>query len=330
MLKRLQLKNFMSWRALDLEFDQIVSLVGTSNNGKTNVLRALRMVLLAENWPESAVHDGQSHSVVDLTFADGRRIQREWKKGKSHWTLTDCAGKKTQYEGVRGMATELAKFTGVQPITVDELTGPEQYNFMDVDDEPLFVKGRDETVQRRMAGLTGTNELEVVRDKLDTRRKSCTSVLAGLQGQLTGLKTLLKTNQEDFQALQQTAQDIDSCYETWKNVNDQIDQLDSELNKARHKRELLGVKAVAEADCWGLKSVMSRVQDYYAQYTAVCEQYSREQQRQRLLQTWASNKAHVELARTKLKDLETELGLHELEARLEESPEVCPSCGRPV
>lgn len=88
MLEKLQLRNFQRHARLDLDLDQLVTvLVGRSDCGKTAVLRALRW--LATNRPAGTafVCHGRRRAAVRLVFDSGRTAVRTRGPGRNDLQL---------------------------------------------------------------------------------------------------------------------------------------------------------------------------------------------------------------------------------------------------
>jgi exonuclease SbcC len=57
-IRKIRIQNYTSHQDTTIEFDKLVtSIVGFSDQGKTNVFHALRTVLFAEDWPVTDIRD---------------------------------------------------------------------------------------------------------------------------------------------------------------------------------------------------------------------------------------------------------------------------------
>lgn len=83
MLERIELNNFQCHTNLSLEFDQITTLVGASDSGKTAVLRALDWVCFNRGRTALLLRRGCKDMTVKLTV-DGHTITRTTKQN-SYW-----------------------------------------------------------------------------------------------------------------------------------------------------------------------------------------------------------------------------------------------------
>jgi recombinational DNA repair ATPase RecF len=55
-IRRVCIENYRSIESLDLEFSSVNALVGANNSGKSNILRALN-IILGETWPSRPFSD---------------------------------------------------------------------------------------------------------------------------------------------------------------------------------------------------------------------------------------------------------------------------------
>lgn len=86
-LEKLQIINFQCHKKLEIKFDPYVTVItGSSDIGKSSVIRALRWV--CQNYPqgESFIKDGAKGALVKL-FIDGKEIKRKRGKGQNTYLL---------------------------------------------------------------------------------------------------------------------------------------------------------------------------------------------------------------------------------------------------
>jgi predicted ATP-dependent endonuclease of OLD family len=87
-LKRLQLRNFKSWREVDIEFGAITMLFGANSSGKTALLQFLLLLKQTVEHPDPTIplFWGDERSPVDLGgYLDA--IHRHDPARKLEWQL---------------------------------------------------------------------------------------------------------------------------------------------------------------------------------------------------------------------------------------------------
>lgn len=212
-LKQLKLENFKSHSNSVIVFDQITSLIGRNDCGKTNILRALKLLLHHEDWPTSWIKYGKTSASIELTLVDGTIITRK-RTLKSQSIEVVKGGKTTTFTGKEDATEFLQKAVGIKKITLDETTGPEDLNFIEVNANPYLIGGRADTVQRKVAGIVGANTIDDIRSRLTKEAKD-------LESQITSLD-------ETISKLNPTVQGGKSFIERANNILKDIQELDNQ------------------------------------------------------------------------------------------------------
>ena len=69
--QKIRIKNFQCWGKLQIKFGRITSIVGSSDCGKSAIIRALRWVLLNQSNGLSDIKEGAKESSVELFVSNG-------------------------------------------------------------------------------------------------------------------------------------------------------------------------------------------------------------------------------------------------------------------
>ena len=204
-LKSLHVKNFKSHQNSKIEFGQITSIIGRSDSGKTNLFRALKLLLHHEDWPAGWIRYGQETASIELELVDGTTITRKRTKTTQSVSISVC-GKIEIYEGKKDATEFIQKALGIKKVTLDESTGPEDLNFVEVHDGPYLIGGRADTVQRKIAGIVGANEIDDARSKLLKKTKELEiqssflgAEIARLTPEITNRESRFKSTQDSLQ-----------------------------------------------------------------------------------------------------------------------------------
>lgn len=88
MLAKLGLKNIQCHRDLLINLDKITVFTGSTDSGKTSILRGLQYALLNNNSGDAITTNGESMCEVSLT-CDNHTITRGWSKSKNYYALDD-------------------------------------------------------------------------------------------------------------------------------------------------------------------------------------------------------------------------------------------------
>ena len=89
MLTRMRIVNIQKHKDLELLLDKINVIVGTTDSGKTSVLRALTWALTNDDAGENLINNQGAKSCCVEIDADGNVIKRSWSKGKNAYSLDD-------------------------------------------------------------------------------------------------------------------------------------------------------------------------------------------------------------------------------------------------
>lgn len=87
MLESIRLKNFQKHRAIEIEFDPLVTCItGQSGAGKSSILRAIRWICINRPSGDSFIRHGKKGTVGELTV-DGVKVIRKKGSGKNEYLL---------------------------------------------------------------------------------------------------------------------------------------------------------------------------------------------------------------------------------------------------
>lgn len=166
MINRLRLKNFQSWKALDMPLAPITMLVGAGNSGKTAIYRAITAALQNNGGDEGIRHEADKAKVM-LDMEDRSLL---WEKARGvgavyHTSIDD----KVQDYTKTGQTTpeEIVDAFGFRPVELDKNLSiwPQ---FKDQWDRPFLVFESGSRTAKVLGKLT---KLDVfVRAQMNARR----------------------------------------------------------------------------------------------------------------------------------------------------------------
>lgn len=230
---KLRLVNFKSHKDSEINFDKITSLIGKNSAGKTNVLRALKLVLFNQAWPAKWIRYGQDSASIEVHLSDGTVITR--KRTKSNQSIeVSSKGVVTSFKGQQDAQAFIEKVTGIRKLTLDETTGEEDLNFIPVNEPPYLLSCRADVVQRKIAGILGLNTIDDAKTRLIKKQKKEVEQQEALEGQIsaleaevTPLKSILDSSKHLFTKLHDINYKRDDTRQRLENLNDFIHKLET-------------------------------------------------------------------------------------------------------
>ena len=202
--------NFKSHADSKIVFDSLeTSFVGTSDHGKTTILKALHLVCQHGNWPEDWIRKGTDSGWVEVELTNGNRVRRDRTRTSQSTTVT-IGGVTKKLEGVKTAEPYVRKALGFNLIILDESTGPEDLNFIGVNDSSYGMNSSPEVMLRKISGILGTNVIEDARNrltkenkKLSSKRENVLEELGPLRARVIARKSLLELMENSFNELNQ-------------------------------------------------------------------------------------------------------------------------------
>lgn len=223
-IKLLHIKNFKSHADTLIEFDQITSITGRNDCGKTNILRALKMLLHHTDWPTSWIRYGEDSASVKLELTDGTIVERKRSLKSQSVIVTKKDGLVTIFEGKKDATDYIEKVVGIRKVTLDESTGPEDLNFVDVHDGPYLLGGRSDTVQRKVAGIVGANRIDDARNRLIKRAKKLETKVEELKVELDSLSPGITRDRAIVQRCLSLRDKIQDLNKEWNDSHNKLQE----------------------------------------------------------------------------------------------------------
>jgi DNA repair exonuclease SbcCD ATPase subunit len=162
MIKHLMLRDFQSWRKLDLELGPVTMLVGKGNSGKTAIIRALKYALTNQTG-DDFIREGAAGAVVGLggdAFAGETAVVWTKARGKGGtYQLTNNFY--AQVEFTKTGATvpkEITEALGMHEIVIDKTTAL-MPNIQMQFDAPFIIGESGSKIARILGRLTKLNIL---------------------------------------------------------------------------------------------------------------------------------------------------------------------------
>ena len=157
-IKSVTLKNFQSYKDQTINFKPGLNLLlGTSDSGKSSILRAISFVLYNYPKKDSLIHWGETETRVTVEFSDGVKVTRIKGEGRNAIVAVDAKGNKIEKEKIdKEIPDDIKLLLGNPP--QDEFNGLISYADQF---SPMFLVDLSPTdLPRSLSGLTGIEMLE--------------------------------------------------------------------------------------------------------------------------------------------------------------------------
>jgi len=229
-LKTLTLVNFKTHKNTTIEFDNVTSFIGTSDSGKTNIIRALKILLFNEDFPASQIRYGCSESTITIELVNGNKVSRTRNTKGQTVTITEN-GVTTSYTGKNDVNSLVQKITGFNKLLLDQNDSPENLNFIGVHDGPYLLNAGSATVQKKISSLLGISKLEDLKGIIQKEKKATVKEEAEVQRKLLStvaelglLETRLDVANNLFKEIEHIQKQRNQFQQASENINNFIKQ----------------------------------------------------------------------------------------------------------
>lgn len=321
-----------------IEFDTLTSIIGENDQGKSNVYRALEMVLLHKPFSESQLRYGTKSGSVKVMFTDGTWIERTRDGSKQTCTLFDGHAAFT-YNTIKDIGEVVINFTGFRPVMVDKNSRPESVQLIPIDAGQTFLitgispDGVMRRINRLMAGsgvetarialekelrsIEKTNEVQeaAMREQEAVVEALNAPIWSELEGDRKRLNELLEEHQSvtcqldallRAEGLAKDAVHVENAVEEFSGAPDQMIALSSRLESIKSGVGLVTLLMNSERT---LKSLLEALDAWYAKDDEVQDSYEE-----------AKHQYHEAAKQYELAKQAAEM----------EKTKVCPTCKRPL
>lgn len=188
-ITRLKVVNFRSYEEAEIRFGlrtRIEPLYGHDPNdiGKTNLLRALKIVCHHLPFPKRMLRWGCDTGLLEVEAADGTIVQRGWNKGSQYSTIKRPGQEPISLNGMKdaeGMVRSALRF---KKVALSEEREALDLNFMPVNAPPLLIGDTPAAALRKVSGLMGGQTIEDAGIRLKSKAASLNSEASALESEL--------------------------------------------------------------------------------------------------------------------------------------------------
>lgn len=231
-ISRIRLENFQDHKNTDIELESGINLIiGSSDAGKSAVLRAINWVFHNEPRGSGFVRRGSDEARVTIWFNDGTMVTRIKGKQRNAIAIHKADGQQLAFEKIgNDIPPEAIEALGKPPI--DDRHGPISYAEQM---GPLFLTSLSPTdLPRSLSELTGIDDFEAAAQLLGKRSRKSGEDAKDSQTRIDGYATQLL----QYENLDEQLETLSVFENKTKEINDAISKIDN-INNLLSKYELI-------------------------------------------------------------------------------------------
>ena len=284
-ITQVKLKNFQDHADTTIDFTNGINLiVGSSDAGKSAILRAINLVFHNNYKRDSYIRHGEKECSVSVKFSDGVEVTRIKGEDVNSYLLTDAEGNIHSFPKVgTGIPDEIKKNLGNPPL--DDKKRPISY--ADQMSSLFLVDLSSSDLPRTLSELTGIQHLQTSAELLSKTARSYDRSIKDKKEKIEKLEIEL----DNYSYVDKDLERIEDIVEKLKDVNSQIEK----SNRARFfieqnnkifteakqiKVKLAKEKAFAELkdkfdELATLSKKVSRSTFYLSEYQKIAKEYKK-------------------------------------------------------
>ncbi len=222
-ITQVKLKNFQDHADTTIDFTNGINLiVGSSDAGKSAILRAINLVFHNNYKRDSYIRHGEKECSVSVKFSDGIEVTRVKGEDVNSYLLTDAEGNIHSFPKVgTGIPDEIKKNLGNPPL--DDKKRPISY--ADQMSSLFLVDLSSSDLPRTLSELTGIQHLQTSAELLSKTARSYDRSIKDKKEKIEKLETEL----DNYSYVDKDLERIEDIVEKLKDVNNQIEK----SNRAR-------------------------------------------------------------------------------------------------
>jgi DNA repair exonuclease SbcCD ATPase subunit len=222
-ITQVKLKNFQDHADTTIDFTNGINLiVGSSDAGKSAILRAINLVFHNNFKRDTYIRHGEKECSVSVKFSDGVEVTRIKGEDVNSYLLTDAEGNIHSFPKVgTGIPDEIKKNLGNPPL--DDKKRPISY--ADQMSSLFLVDLSSSDLPRTLSELTGIQHLQTSAELLSKTARSYDRSIKDKKEKIEKLETEL----DNYSYVDKDLERIEDIVEKLKDVNNQIEK----SNRAR-------------------------------------------------------------------------------------------------
>jgi DNA repair exonuclease SbcCD ATPase subunit len=200
-------------------------IVGSSDAGKSAILRAINFVFHNNLKGDSFIRHGSSECRVTIKFSDGVEVTRIKGGDVNSYTLTDLEGDKHTFAKIgTSVPDEIKKHLGQPPL--DDKKRPISY--ADQMSNLFLVDLSSTDLPRTLSELTGIQNLQTAAETLSKNARSFDRIIKDKTDKITKLEN-------DLEEYSYVAKDLEAIEE----IEAQLTKINSKIEKTNKARQFI-------------------------------------------------------------------------------------------
>jgi exonuclease SbcC len=225
-ITQIRLENFQDHEDSTMDFVSGINLiVGSSDAGKSAILRAINFVFHNNLKGDSFIRHGSSECRVTIKFSDGVEVTRIKGGDVNSYTLTDLEGDKHTFAKIgTSVPDEIKKHLGQPPL--DDKKRPISY--ADQMSNLFLVDLSSTDLPRTLSELTGIQNLQTAAETLSKNARSFDRIIKDKTDKITKLEN-------DLEEYSYVAKDLEAIEE----IEAQLTKINSKIEKTNKARQFI-------------------------------------------------------------------------------------------
>lgn len=222
MLTKIKLKNFQTHKNLEIEFDEITTIIGKSASGKTAVIRALNLIF--NNKPSGFRYITHGEETARVTLeVDGSTIIRKRSKNLNKFFLDK---------------SEYTAFGNDVPIDIKNLLNINELNIQKQLDSPLWFNLSPGEISKKLNSIVNLEEIDESLAFISTEVRKVGSELIICEERITEAEKNIKEfswSEEAFNKLKKL-EEFEKEINKFKNELEELEHLKKQINSKKIKK----------------------------------------------------------------------------------------------
>lgn len=223
MIEHLLIRDFQSWRKLDLDLGPVTMLVGKGNSGKTAIIRALKYALTNQTG-DDFIREGAAGTQVGIAFED---VSVLWHKTRGKGGVYELSDGASYTKTGSTVPPAVRQATNMHEIVIDKTTSL-MPNIQMQFDAPFIIGESGSKIARILGRLTKLNILV-------TAQMACRSDADSTRADFRAAEGLLEGTEAQLAAFPETH----DLYEKFMVFDAEHDQLEAAAVAIKQARMLL-------------------------------------------------------------------------------------------
>jgi exonuclease SbcC len=226
-IDKIRLENFKTHKDTTIEFKEITSIIGSNGNGKTNIIKALFLVLYNEDWPDDFIKHGETKSTITIWLTNGNIIKRSRTKSKQEILITYKDGTTKEFTGKNDAQSYIELASGISKIKLKN-GDVINLNYSEVRNKTSLLEGSASTLAKRFSYLLQTESAELIKNNTSKELKENIKIQENLLSEINSI-----VNQSVI--LEDRVAISNNLFNSYKSIHNKITDIQETLDFIKDK-----------------------------------------------------------------------------------------------